>query len=98
VQYGYDSRVEIVGTEGIIFVGKKENFSVLTCSPRGITTPFVKSWQNLFIDAYRLEDQSFIECILEDKTPEVTGTDGLEAVKVVNAGNTSIIEKRPVTL
>ncbi|MBI9106204.1 MAG: Gfo/Idh/MocA family oxidoreductase [Spirochaetales bacterium] len=98
VQYGYDSRVEIVGTHGIIFVGKNQNYSVLTCSPNGISTPFVKSWQNLFIDAYKLEDQKFIESILEDKAPEVTGTDGLEAVKVVNAGNTSIIEKRPVTL
>jgi myo-inositol 2-dehydrogenase/D-chiro-inositol 1-dehydrogenase/scyllo-inositol 2-dehydrogenase (NAD+) len=98
VQYGYDSRVEIVGTHGIIFVGKNQNYSVLTCSPNGISTPFVKSWQNLFLDAYKLEDQKFIESILEDKTPEVTGVDGLEAVKVVNAGNTSIIEKRPVTL
>ena len=98
VKYGYDSRVEIVGTQGIIFVGKTNNYSVMTCSPNGISTPFVKSWQNLFLDAYKLEDQKFIEAILEDKTPEVTGTDGLEAVKVVNAGNTSIIEKRPVTL
>ena len=98
VKYGYDSRVEIVGTHGIIFVGKTNNFSVMTCSPNGISTPFVKSWQNLFLDAYKLEDQKFIESILEDSTPEVTGTDGLEAVKVVNAGNTSIIEKRPVTL
>ena len=98
VKYGYDSRVEIIGTQGIIFVGKTNNYSVMTCSPNGINTPFVKSWQNLFIDAYKLEDQKFIESILEDKTPEVTGTDGLEAVRVVNAGNTSIIEKRPVTL
>lgn len=98
VQYGYDSRVEIVGTHGIIFVGKTNNYSVMTCSPNGINTPFVKSWQNLFLDAYKLEDQKFIESILEDSTPEVTGTDGLEAVKVVNAGNTSIIEKKPVTL
>ncbi len=98
VRYGYDSRVEIVGTHGIIFVGKTNNYSVMTCSPNGISTPFVKSWQNLFIDAYKLEDRKFVESIIEDKTPEVTGTDGLEAVKVVNAGNTSIIEKKPVTL
>ena len=98
VQYGYDSRVEIVGTQGIIFVGKTNNYSVMTCSPSGISTPFVRSWQNLFLDAYRLEDQKFIESILDDSPPEVTGTDGLEAVKVVNAGNRSIIEKRPVIL
>lgn len=98
VLYGYDSRVEILGTKGIIHVGKNQNFSVLTCTSNGINTPFVKSWQNLFIDAYRREDAHFIDCIREDKTPLVTGRDGLEAVKVVNAGNLSIIEKRPVKL
>ena len=98
VLYGYDSRVEILGTKGIIHVGKNQNFSVLTCTSNGINTPFVKSWQNLFIDAYRREDAHFIGCIREDKTPMVTGRDGLEAVKVVNAGNLSIIEKRPVKL
>ncbi|MBI9102264.1 MAG: Gfo/Idh/MocA family oxidoreductase [Spirochaetales bacterium] len=98
VLYGYDSRVEILGTKGIIHVGKNQNFSVLTCTPNGIHTPFVKSWQNLFIDAYRKEDSHFAECIREDKPPLVTGRDGLEAVKVVNAGNKSIIEKAPVKL
>ncbi|MDA3821901.1 MAG: Gfo/Idh/MocA family oxidoreductase, partial [Bacteroidales bacterium] len=96
VKYGYDSRVEILGTKGIIHVGKNQNFSVLTVTPEGIQTPFVKSWQNLFLDAYKREDVHFVDCIRNDKTPAVTGQDGLEAVKVVNAGNLSIIEKRPV--
>jgi myo-inositol 2-dehydrogenase/D-chiro-inositol 1-dehydrogenase/scyllo-inositol 2-dehydrogenase (NAD+) len=98
VQYGYDSRVEILGTKGIIHVGKNQNFSVLTVTPEGIRTPFVKSWRNLFIDAYRKEDEHFIECIQKDVTPSVTGRDGLEAVKVVNAGNQSIIEKKPIVI
>jgi myo-inositol 2-dehydrogenase/D-chiro-inositol 1-dehydrogenase/scyllo-inositol 2-dehydrogenase (NAD+) len=98
VQYGYDSRVEILGTKGIIHVGKNQNFSVLTVSPSGIQTPFVKSWRNLFIDAYKREDQHFVECIQKDLSPAVTGRDGLEAVKVVNAGNRSIIDKTPVVI
>jgi myo-inositol 2-dehydrogenase/D-chiro-inositol 1-dehydrogenase/scyllo-inositol 2-dehydrogenase (NAD+) len=67
-------------------------------TPEGIRTPFVKSWRNLFIDAYRKEDEHFIDCILKDITPSVTGRDGLEAVKVVNAGNQSIIEKKPIVI
>ena len=98
VQYGYDSRVEILGTRGIIHVGKQNNFNVVTVSLNGIGTPFVKSWQNLFLDAYFREDAHFVECIRKDETPRVTGRDGLEAVKVVNAGNLSIIEKRPVKI
>lgn len=98
VLYGYDSRVEILGTKGIIHVGQNQNFSVLTCTPDGINTPFVKSWQNLFLSAYLSEDNHFIECIMDDKTPMVTGKDGLEVVKVVNAGNLSILQKRPVKI
>jgi len=98
VQYGYDSRVEILGTKGIIHVGKQNNYNVVSVSPEGIQTPFVKSWQNLFIDAYQNEDRHFIECIQRDQQPRVTGKDGLEAVKVVNAGNRSVREKCPIAL
>ena len=41
---------------------------------------------------------AFIESILNDTEPEVTGYDGKMAVKVVNAGNISIVEKRIVEL
>ncbi len=98
VLYGYDSRVEILGTRGIIHVGKNNNYNVLCCGTDGTSTPFVKSWQNLFIDAYKREDQHFVDCIRNDQTPRVTGRDGLECVKVVNAGNKSIIEKKPVII
>jgi myo-inositol 2-dehydrogenase/D-chiro-inositol 1-dehydrogenase/scyllo-inositol 2-dehydrogenase (NAD+) len=98
VRYGYDSRVEILGTKGIIHVGRNQEHSVLTVSPEGIHAPYVQSWRTLFLDAYYEEDKAFIASISKDTIPLVTGLDGLEAVRVVNAGNTSIIEKRPVVI
>ena len=99
VRYGYDSRVEIIGTKGVLFVGRLRENEVVVCSQNaGIVTPFMETWRTLFIDAYRKEDEEFIESIVEDKTPRVTGIDGKMAVKVVNAGNQSILEKRPVQL
>lgn len=98
VRYGYDSRVEILGTKGIIHVGRNQEHSVLTVSPEGIHAPYVQSWRTLFLDAYYEEDKAFIDSISKDTMPLVTGLDGLEAVRVVNAGNTSIIEKRPVVI
>ncbi len=99
VRYGYDSRVEILGTKGVLFVGRLRENNVVVCSKEnGIVTPFMETWRTLFIDAYRKEDEEFIESIVEDKTPRVTGIDGKMAVKVVNAGNQSILEKRPVQL
>jgi predicted dehydrogenase len=97
VGYGYDSRMEIVGTRGVLFVGRAEQDSVVGCSAdRGIVRPFVKSWRTLFTEAYYAEDQDFVDCILDGREPRVSGIDGRMAVAVVNAGNRSIVERKPV--
>ena len=99
VGYGYDARVEILGTKGVIFVGRTYQHSTVTCSSdSGLVRPFVKSWSSLFLDAYRAEEQDFVLSILEDREPRVTGLDGKRAVEVVIAGNLSIKERRPVLL
>src|SRR5208337_1433877 len=97
VGYGYDARMEIVGTQGVMFIGRKEQDSVVGCSTdRGIVQPFVKSWRTLFGEAYYGEDQDFVDSILEDREPRARGHDGRMAVAVVNAGNRSIVEGVPV--
>jgi predicted dehydrogenase len=99
VGYGYDARVEIVGTNGVLFIGNLQENTVVSIGKNdGMKQSVVKSWRDLFAQSYLEEDQSFINCILEDKPPVASGTDGKMAVQVVNAGNTSIIEKRPVKL
>ena len=40
----------------------------------------------------------FVDCILTDREPKVTGHDGKMAVKVVNAGNLSITSGKIITL
>ncbi len=97
VGYGYDARMEILGTSGVMFVGRMEQDSVVTCSTaKGIAQPFVKSWRTLFTEAYAAEDRDFVDCILEDRQPCVRGIDGRMAVAVVNAGNRSIVERAPI--
>ncbi len=99
VQYGYDARVEILGTKGVIFVGSLENNTVVSCSAHtGMRRDIIKSWGDLFKDAYLNEDIEFIQSILEGRDPIVTGTDGKKAVEVVNAGNESIRLKKPIQL
>ena len=95
--YGYDARTEILGTKGIMFVGRREQDTVVGCSTDGgITQSFVKSWRTLFTEAYVAEDQDFVDCIRENREPRVRGIDGRMAVAVVNAGNRSIQERVPV--
>lgn len=99
VEYGYDARVEILGTKGVMFVGGLADNRVQVVSQQGsAATPVVQSWRTLFTDAYFAEDASFVRCIQDDTVPEVTGYDGMQAVQVVNAGNQSIREGRPITI
>lgn len=91
VQYGYDARVDILGTKGIIQIGDlKDKTTITYTKDHGMVSDVVKSWMNLFAQAYVEEDISFVNCILNDTEPEVTGWDGLKAVEIVNAGNQSI--------
>ncbi|MDR0657186.1 MAG: Gfo/Idh/MocA family oxidoreductase [Treponema sp.] len=99
VQYGYDAQVDILGTCGSIRIGGLQGSSALLYSKektfRGDT---VKSWTNLFREAYMEEDISFVTSIREGRAPEVSGIDGMMAVEIVRAGNESIREKKIVYL
>ncbi len=60
VGYGYDARLEVLGTKGTLFVGSLEESRLIVCSStdKELSTPAVKSWRTLFIDAYREEDRA----------------------------------------
>ena len=98
VQYGYDARCEILGEKGLITVGSLAANRATTHTIAGSVTPIVRSWMDLFLDAYRAEDEDFVRCIQDDRPPRADGHDGKAAVAVVNAGNRSIRERRPVRL
>ena len=97
VGYAYDARAEILAENGVIQVGDLAANRVTTFK-RGFSADFgaVRSWRNLFSEAYRREDEAFVEAIAGDTEPRVTGYDGLQAVMVVNAGNESIRTGKPV--
>lgn len=99
VRYAYDARCEILGTEGIIAIGSVGGLEVITCTKdKELKRPSVASWTHLFAAAYLREDLEFVDCIREGRPPRVTGHDGRAAVAVVNAGNQSIREQRPLSL
>ncbi len=100
VGYGYDARLEVLGTKGVLFVGSLEASSLVVSTAAGgiLESPAVKSWRTLFIDAYREEDAAFVRCVLEDRQPSPSGRDGLKAVEAVVAGNRSIVTRVPVKL
>ena len=97
VKYGYDSRAEILGTNGIIKVGSQHaNDTEIVTADGSIRADSMDSWRTLFREAYVEEDRAFIRSIIEDTEPEVTGYDGKMALLLVQEGLRSILEKRPV--
>ena len=99
VRYGYDARAEILGTSGLIKVGSQHaNDCEVITADRTIRSDSMDSWRTLFLDAYRREDQAFIDCIRFDQEPSVSGKDGKMALILVQEGLRSILEKRPVYL
>jgi len=99
VGYAYDARLEVVGTHGVLLAGALHASSVVVCgSDSRLVSPAVKSWRDLFSDAYRAEDRAFVRCVREGGPPTPGGRDGLEAVRAVNAGNRSIATGQPVKL
>jgi predicted dehydrogenase len=105
VGYGYDARLEVLGTRGLLSVGSLAESSLVVCSsatgPGGsaeLLTPAVRSWRTLFLDAYRAEDQAFVDAIARDLEPSPSGLDGLKAVEAVVAGKLSIARGTPVRL
>ena len=99
VQYGYDSKMEIIGTKGKINVGRSDKeFVHCTTVEGGTRTPFINSWMTLFLDAYLAEDTAFVEAVLNDTPVLVSGVDGRMAVATVEAGNRSITEKQIVAV
>lgn len=99
VAYGYDARVDILGTEGLVTIGDlREKTTVVFTKDGKMRGDVVKSWVTLFADAYVKEDISFVECVREQKKPKADGRDGMMAVAAVEAGNESIRTGRVVEL
>jgi predicted dehydrogenase len=97
--YGYDARVEILCENGLLLVGHTEKQTTTRVTRDGkVLGEAVRSWRDLFKDAYLGEMQHFVDCVRGGATPRVTGNDGLEAVRAVAAINESIRTGNAVAL
>ena len=96
--YGYDARVEVVCTEGLLVVGDLGGQAIMEVRDRdvGVVTPVHRTWPDRFGAAYRAEARAFVDAALHGTPPVVTGGDGRAAVAAVRAANRSWREGMPV--
>lgn len=97
--YGYDSRVEVITTHGLLQVGDT--------GPGGLTTVLAgtgdaqralyRSWRDRFAEAYATEMVELVAAL--DGAPVRVGpAEGTQAVALVLAGTRSLLEGRTVAL
>lgn len=99
VDYGYDARMEILGTRGVLFVGDVRSVATgAVTREQGLVQPNFLSWRDRFRDGYLAEDRHFVDCILGRTEPEVTGHDGRRALEAAMAAVESLRTGRPVEL
>jgi len=96
--YGYDTRVEIVGSEGTLQVGYLRNRRFLLVNKSGVSHDVVPSWVERFAGAFVHELQHFVDCVMDNKTPLVTGIDGKKALEIALAATTSCQKGISITL
>jgi len=95
--YGYDQRVEVFGSTGMVAVSNRtpDNHVLLNAENVSSAKPqyfFLERYQ----EAYVAELQQFVDGIRSDTMPSVNGTDGLMAVVLGLAARKSWQENRPV--
>jgi len=97
--YGYDQRVEVFGSEGVVMVSNNTPDRAVVSNANGVHAPLpLFFFIERYTEAYVTEMKEFIECIQQDTTPPVTGIDGRIPVVMGYAAKKSFDENRPVKL
>ena len=97
--YGYDIRVEVVGTKAaaVIEMGNNSAYNLLGPATTQVNDA-PQSYPERFAQAYRDEMEGFARCIIEDKDPRPGLAEGRAANEVGLAARESFKQGRPVTI
>lgn len=97
--YGYDQRIEVHGSKGLLTAGNVLETTVKFASKSGISSDPV---QNFFLEryevAYRNELNAFIDMVVNNTEPNPSGYDGLQALLLADAAQKSHDTGLPVRL
>lgn len=96
--YGYDVRTEIVGSKGSIFVGSLQQTPAIFLNKNGGTQALADHYLTRFADAYVAEVRDFVQSMLNDRPPRVSGEDGLRALEIAVAAENSHRQSKPCSL
>ena len=97
--YGYDQRVEVFGSGGMVSISNNTANTHVYSNAEGIHSEKpLYFFLERYMDAYVREMVAFVDCVLQDTEPLVSGEDGRIPVIMGLAAQKSYAENRPVRL
>jgi predicted dehydrogenase len=96
--YGFDSRSEIIGTEGGMIIGMGEKTLTHVYRKDGVSNERHDYWGSRWAQAYRDEMGAFVGCITAGTPPRATIQDGRAALEIGLAAWDSVKGDKPVRL
>jgi len=97
--YGYDQRIEVFGSKGAVSAGNRAPDAHVLMDESGVhEAKPLHFFLERYAEAYVIELQAFVEALLKDQEPLVTGMDGLQPVIMGLAAARSLREGRPVKI
>jgi len=97
--YGYDQRVEVFGSRGCVSVSNDTDSSAVLSSEEGVFSEKPKYFfLERYMDSFAAEMRMFVDSIINNSVPAVTGIDGLKPVLIGLAAKRSLAEGKPVRL
>jgi myo-inositol 2-dehydrogenase/D-chiro-inositol 1-dehydrogenase len=97
--YGYDQRIEVHGSKGMIRAGNIHRTTVEIANASGITAdPVQDFFLERYAEAYRSEFNAFLDAVVAGRPPQPSGLDGLKAQRLADAATESARSGKPVRL
>jgi len=93
--YGYDIRTEIVGSKGSILVGSLQQTPITFLAKDGGTQVLADHFLTRFEAAYVAEVRDFVSNIVNDRPLRVGGEEGLRALEIAVAAESSYLQSKP---
>jgi predicted dehydrogenase len=97
-RYGHDLRIEVIGDEGAVHIGRFRQTPVRLLDRRGVHHDMPWTTPDRLNEAFGTELQAFVDCVARDAEPPVTGQDSRAIIAVGLAATRSMREGKPITL
>ena len=97
--YGYDQRIEVHGSKGMLRAGNVHNTTVEVANAEGFhEDPVLNFFTERYGQAYANEVLTFIDAVTNNKPVAPSGHDGLQAQKLADAATESWTTGKPVNV